>query len=138
MSRPPEGFAAEAAALALAQLAEGHEVRLVARGASMWPFILDGDRLLLRPDGRARVGDVVLLRQGEFGLIHRVVARLPGRICTKGDALPRTDGWHPRAAIVARVARVERGGEAFAPMSCLPLVVSAVATLWPRAQGASA
>ena len=124
--------AAESAALALEQLAAGREVRMVARGASMWPFILDGDLLVLAPDGRARLGDVVLVRQGDFGVVHRVVGRLPGRVCTKGDALPRLDGWQPPARIAARVVAVERRGERFIPLRWLPLPISLAGGLWRR------
>jgi hypothetical protein len=95
----------EAAALALAreQLARGVSVQLTARGGSMWPFLLPGDVLTLTPGRRARLGDVVLVEHPgvEFGVVHRVVAALPGRVLTKGDALPRTDdgraatGWSP-------------------------------------------
>ena len=128
------GFDRAAAALARAQLARGVSVRLVARGGSMWPFLLSGDVLTLAPGRRARLGDIVLVELPgvEFGVIHRVVGAVPGRICTKGDALPLTDGWVERARIVARVDHVHRGAETFVPFRFLPLPVSLLGGLWRR------
>lgn len=126
----------EVAALSLAreQLARGVSVQLTARGGSMWPFLLPGDVLTLTPGRRARLGDVVLVEQPgvDFGVVHRVVGVLPGRVLTKGDALPRTDGWVGRDRVIARVTGVRRGGVRFTPMRWLPLPVSLVGGLWPR------
>jgi hypothetical protein len=99
-----------AAELALELLARGEGVRVRVRGASMRPFVLDGDVLLLRA-GAPRVGDVVLLRQGDFGLLHRVVARdRAGRLCIAGDALPGLDGWFDPEQIAAVALQIERRG----------------------------
>ena len=126
-----EEIGCQAAALALEQLRLGQSVTLKARGASMWPFLLDGDVLTLAPE-RPRLGDIVLLRQGEFGLIHRVVARVPGRLCVKGDALPRIDGWFPSTQVAARVVSVRRGAQTFTPLRWLPLPVSYLGGAWRR------
>jgi hypothetical protein len=115
--------AGAAAALALELLGRGETVRVRARGASMRPWVRDGDIVLLRA-GAPRVGDVVLLRQGDFGLIHRVVARgLDGRLCVAGDALPRVDGWFHAAAIAAVAVAIERDGRALPPRSGLAVAV---------------
>lgn len=124
-------IAAATAALALRQLARGESVTLRARGASMWPWLLDGDVLTLQPrTGPPRLGEIVLLRQGDFGVIHRVVGRLGGRYAVKGDALPRLDGLFPAADLPARVSEVRRGAERFTPLRALPL-----ATSWARLRG---
>ncbi|MEZ4466169.1 MAG: S24/S26 family peptidase [bacterium] len=99
-----------AAALALEALAAGHAVRLRARGASMVPFVQDGDVLILAPDAaHAGIGDLVLVPRGDFGVVHRIVARLGQRVCVKGDALPVPDGWFDRRRLPARVVGIERG-----------------------------
>jgi hypothetical protein len=127
-------FETASISLAREQLARGVSVQLTARGGSMWPFLLPGDVLTLTPGGRARLGDVVLVEMPgvEFGVLHRVVSILPGRVLTKGDALPRVDGWARRERVIARVTRVRRAGTSFTPMRWLPLPVSLVAGLWPR------
>jgi len=115
--------AGAAAALALELIARGETVRVRARGASMRPWLRDGDIVLLRA-GAPRVGDVVLLRQGDFGLIHRVVARrLDGRMCVAGDALPRIDGWFHAAAIAAVAVAIERDARSLQPRSVLAAAV---------------
>ncbi len=97
--------------LARELLARGQSVRYRARGRSMWPTILDGDRLTLAPLVDAiRLGDVVFLPTDDFGLAHRVVARVGDRYCLKGDARIRPDGWHRAQAFTARVVHIDRGG----------------------------
>lgn len=103
------------AALALELLARGLPVRLRALGASMRPAVQSGDVLILAPDAeRAQVGDLVLVPVGEFGgdfgVVHRIVARLGDRVCVKGDAMAAADGWYDRRQLRARVAGIERGG----------------------------
>lgn len=112
--------------LARAQLARGLSVQVVARGGSMWPFLLPGDVLTLAPPGRLTPGLVVWVDGPgtAFGVIHRVVACLPGRVLTKGDALPRSDGWVSRERVRARVAAVRRGEARFVPLRALPLALS--------------
>lgn len=107
------GEAEAAAALARAQLDRGQPVRLIARGRSMWPAILDGDRLTLTPDaGPPPLGAVVLVPVGDFGLTHRVVARVGSWCCLKGDAAVAVDGWFRADALGVRVTAVTRDGRA--------------------------
>jgi len=108
------GAEAEAAVeLAWELLARGQTVRYRARGRSMWPGILDGDRLTLAPmGGPVKAGDVVFLPTDDFGLAHRVVTRIGRWCCLKGDARIRPDGWHDVGAFTARVVHIERGGRA--------------------------
>lgn len=114
---------AAAVDLARALLDRGQSVRFVARGQSMWPAILDGDRLTLAPragvvradTGQAepvRLGAVVFLPTADFGVAHRVVARFGPWCCLKGDAAVAIDGWFRAEQLVARVVAVERDGRA--------------------------
>lgn len=105
------GSGGEAVDLARELLARGQTVRYRARGRSMWPSILDGDRLTLAPlCGAIRAGDVVFLPTDDFGLAHRVVGRL-GRWCIlKGDGRIRPDGIHRVDVFAARVVQIERDG----------------------------
>ena len=57
------------------QLGRGHAIRFIARGRSMWPSILDGDRLTIAPaHGRLEPGHIVCVSQNDEFLVHRVVA----------------------------------------------------------------
>lgn len=98
----------------LAQLAEaglqraGH-VWLKVAGASMLPLLRDGDRVELLPlaPERLRRGDLLVFRQGEHLVVHRLVARRGGCWIARGDNLPQADPPIPRAAILGRVRRVD-------------------------------
>lgn len=104
-------------AVARSILARGDALRFRARGASMRPFIRDGDVVEVTPvDAEAlRRGDVVL-RIDDCGrpLVHRVVeiarrgARL--RVDTRGDAMACTDGAVDGTQILGRVTAVARRG----------------------------
>lgn len=99
-----------AEALALDLLARGERVRFVARGDSMKPFVRDGDQVEVDPRPRPRVGDLVLLRAVDFGVVHRVIGKARGRLLIKGDNLPRADGWFGEDAVLGVVIAVRRGG----------------------------
>lgn len=90
-------------AMALELLARGLPFQFIARGASMRPFVRDGDVLIVAPEAeRAQVGDLVFIPQGSF-TIHRVIARIGERVWVKGDALPRADGVFLRSELLGLV-----------------------------------
>ena len=71
----PQVDAAMTASLSNELLARGQAVQFVARGQSMWPFIMDGDTVRVEPLVHPpRIGDVVLLERTETGPLHRIVA----------------------------------------------------------------
>lgn len=117
-------------ALARELLARGQSVRFVARGQSMWPAILDGDRLTLAPRAEAgkaepvRLGAVVFVPTADFGVAHRVVARIGPWCCLKGDAAVAIDGWFRADRLVARVVAVERDGRAVVMRETVGAVLS--------------
>lgn len=89
-------------------------LRFRAHGRSMWPFVRDGDVLLVTKVGvdQLRVGDIVL-HQAATGavLAHRVVGRDgEGRWLTRGDALIPLDPPVVSERLLGRVACVERHG----------------------------
>lgn len=99
--------------LARELLARGQTLRYVARGTSMWPAILDGDRLTLAPlTGEPRLGEVLFLPTDDFGIAHRLVGRWRDLYCLKGDNRANIDGWFQRDDFAARVVAVERDGRA--------------------------
>lgn len=74
--------------VARAQLAAGRPLRARAAGQSMWPFVREGEELVVWPiAGGPEVGDVVLVVLGGELVLHRVVrVRRGGGVVTKGDA----------------------------------------------------
>jgi signal peptidase I len=83
-------------------------------GASMFPFICDGDVVTVSPQGgRApRFGDVVLrlAADGQQVLVHRVIGTSGGAYLTKGDASSMADGLVALEHVLGRVVALERGG----------------------------
>lgn len=79
-------------------------------GHSMWPFLRDGRRVLLRKvssDARPTVGDVVAILKKNGMLVHRIIAIRHSKrnvwYLTKGDRRLATDGWVTRENIIGLV-----------------------------------
>ena len=95
--------------------ARGGQFKFRAKGASMSPFIRDGDVLTLVPwEGRnPAAGRVVAWfnPQTQKLIVHRIVAVKGNFFLIKGDNSPtQADGWISREQIISAVARVERMG----------------------------
>lgn len=91
----------------------------------MRPWVRDGDVLLLAPDAElADIGHLVLVPVGDFGNVHRVVARWGERVWVKGDALPWPDGGFDRRTLPARVVAIERDGHLVAMPRLVPVITS--------------
>jgi hypothetical protein len=97
-----------------AVLSRGVPIRFTARGASMHPFIQDGDVVTVSPGpGRStRLGEVVAFCHPETEklVVHRVLARSAGAYLLRGDNTLEADGLVRPAHILGRVTRVERQG----------------------------
>ncbi len=95
-------------------LERGEGLRFTARGHSMWPYILDGDVVEIRPrESALHVGEVVFVPNQEFGQLHRVVDIDDcGRALVRGDALPAPDGWFDPNKIMGVLGEVSRKGQA--------------------------
>jgi len=106
--------------LAAETLLHSSEVRFVARGTSMLPTIVPGDRLTIKSFSPGEVpsyGEALLVRRdGEFR-IHRLVRVLdntPQHIyILRGDALLQDDPPVLRSQILGRVTAVQRAGKSF-------------------------
>jgi len=96
--------------------ARGLPFRFRAGGSSMFPFIRDGDVILILPlaEKSPRLGDVVAFRQAgsQRLLVHRLVARAGDRYIFKGDNYThrQQDGPLARESLLGIVAQVERKG----------------------------
>ncbi|MBN1510513.1 MAG: S24/S26 family peptidase [Phycisphaerae bacterium] len=84
----------------------------MARGASMQPFVRDGDTLTVEPVTTAapRPGDIVFLKSATGNiLVHRVVRRAADRVITRGDGSLLTDEPVPMSQVIGRVVVIQRG-----------------------------
>lgn len=95
-------------------LGKGSAVRLRAKGGSMAPFIKDGDVIVIAPlGGKApRIGDVAaFVHPGLYRLaVHRIVAGTAEGFVMRGDNCGEPDGEVVAAAVLGRVASIERNG----------------------------
>lgn len=97
-------------------LERGKTVRFQVRGASMRPWIRNGDLIFASPlCGSVKIGDIVLYHlENDRFFIHRVLWRKPARegtrLLIKGDACFSGPDVVPMANILARVVAVERKG----------------------------
>ena len=96
-------------------LEKGAAFQFRARGASMSPFIKDGDVITVTPliKEKPDVGKVVAFLQPVSGclLVHRVVRRQGPVFLIQGDnSANQPDGWVDRQDILGCVTRVERDG----------------------------
>jgi len=89
-----------------AGLQEAGHLWLRVQGASMLPFLQEGDRLLLLPlsDGEPRMGDLLVFVQGEHLVVHRLLGRDGDRLCLAGDALGQADPSVDRDALLGRAS----------------------------------
>ena len=96
-------------------LSKGSCFKFQGKGFSMSPFIKDGDVLTIASvrGGTPRFGDVVVFTHPHTSklIIHRIIGKKSGSYLTKGDNAPEGDGLISRAAILGRVAKVERNGK---------------------------
>ena len=102
------------AAVAREVLSRGHSFRFLAPGASMFPFIHNGDVVTLVPfdAGACAPGVVVAFVRPEHDrlVVHRVISVAGDQCCTRGDNNSADDGDVPFSAIIGTVDHVERGG----------------------------
>ncbi len=82
-------------------------------GRSMLPFIREGDRALVAHGCQGiRPGDVIVFRQGESLIAHRVIRLLADHtFLTRGDNAEQFDAPVPGEAVLGRVLAIQRGAQ---------------------------
>ena len=97
-------------------LNSGTPLRLQVQGASMAPFIRDGDTLTIEPVDfkRVSVGDIILFKSLQGNLvIHRVIRKKPSsnvlQFLVQGDRAAHDDGWITGEQVYGKVTTIERG-----------------------------
>jgi len=95
-------------------LERGQQVRMTARGSSMFPFIRNGDMVALDPmETTAAVGDIVLVQcaaEGERYVLHRVVRVEGEAFYLRGDCQRDCEGPFTGKDILGRAVLVYRNG----------------------------
>ena len=89
----------------------GGRMWITSTGTSMYPTLLDRDRVLVEPATCVGLGDIVLVNDGGAPVLHRIVRMSGDRVTTRGDARMTYDRPLGRTDIIARAVRVRRGPE---------------------------
>jgi signal peptidase I len=96
-------------------LERGSLLRFRAHGRSMYPFINNGNIIIVEPlNGHSvNIGDIVFYRRSGNSLTAHRLIRINGRrgdntvLLTKGDSLGYTDPLIPPEQVMGRVIRIE-------------------------------
>jgi signal peptidase len=103
---------------------------LVVHGASMEPWVSQGDVVITRAGSNYEVGEVVAYGS-DLGVVilHRIVGRNGDRYVLKGDNNTFTDRFTPRdSEVLGRaVATIPAGGRAFSALSSPPVLFGSLA-----------
>lgn len=97
-------------------LANGSQCRFRAIGHSMYPFINDGDVIIISPLlSSPRIGDVVAFINPETGrlAIHRVIRKKGDTYLIKGDNISEAYDIVQKENILGFVTKIERNGKKF-------------------------
>jgi signal peptidase len=88
-------------------------VHLRVAGSSMIPILWPGDLVFVRPCDFSQLepGMVIVFRQNERLVIHRIIRWEHGAVVTRGDARARLDGPVDREDVIGRVDEVLRNGK---------------------------
>jgi signal peptidase I len=85
-------------------------------GLSMWPFLGPGERLIIKrvTAGDLRIGDLVIYREGDMTVCHRLVKKTKSNreylLYARGDSATRApDPVRPEILIGRVVGRIKNG-----------------------------
>jgi signal peptidase len=120
----------ELADLSSKVLGQGGHFCFKANGQSMYPFIRNGDVLVIKPVhiSELKRGDVILFRPARNRcIVHRIVGKKDRedrlRLLVRGDSSLRSDGWISSSQVLGRVESLKRSekiiGLNYGIMSCL-------------------
>lgn len=95
-------------------LERGNLMNMVVHGLSMYPFIRDGDRVIVKPfgDQLPQIGDIVAFQRPENDqlIMHRVIEKEGDRYTIKGDNVFTSDGSISRSKLIGQIISVTRTG----------------------------
>ena len=96
--------------LALQCLEEGRILHLNPTGFSMHPFVVSGETVAVQKASLRELapGDIVVIRNGDKFLLHRLLRVNDGFITTKGDFEIAPDEPKSAAFLVGRVAYIKK------------------------------
>lgn len=82
-----------------------------AKGMSMWPTLLPGDHLVIKPKSTYKLGEVVAVKMREKWIVHRIVLIENNKFYLKGDNQSKQDGGFSKPEVIGKVVAVRRPGK---------------------------
>src|SRR4030042_1832324 len=93
-------------------LSNGFNICMNTRGASMFPCILSGDEITISSDKNLKIGDIILLNDGQQKVCHRLVKLFEKNgtkyLQTRGDSLFDLDEPITADQILGKIVRIRR------------------------------
>lgn len=77
----------------------------VAGGTSMYPFIRHGDTVIVQPAISLETGNVVLAKNQQRLILHRIIKITADGVITRGDACLCDDGFTPFEDVLGKAAK---------------------------------
>ncbi len=95
----------------------GKSFTLKAFGNSMYPLLHDGDVVTYKKTLFTKLveNDLVLIKQKNKFITHRIVYKTKTYVVTKGDSNPEADGKVKPVQILGKIVSVKRAGKSFDP-----------------------
>jgi signal peptidase I len=96
-------------------LGRGNNLRFKACGNSMFPFVRNGDCIVVKPEitGDVKIGDIILYRYiGGTYIVHRIIKKNgQATLLTRGDNMPGYDLPVPNECVLGKVTQIEGRGK---------------------------
>ncbi|TAN40263.1 MAG: signal peptidase I [Nitrospirae bacterium] len=93
-------------------LTDGFDVRMHAAGASMFPVISSGDRIIVSREREYAAGDIVVFRRNDILVCHRIIKIYETDgiryFRTRGDSFLSPDEPVPAGQVLGRVVRIDK------------------------------
>ncbi|TAJ15533.1 hypothetical protein DMA11_01175 [Marinilabiliaceae bacterium JC017] len=91
-------------------LSSGHRVEVMAAGNSMFPFLRQGDVLLVDPVSlrEVQVGQIVVFKDCRKIIAHRLISKNQDSFLCKGDGLFKNDLWMREKSLLGVVIARKR------------------------------
>lgn len=89
-------------------LSKGQAVQVSVRGMSMFPLLMKGDVVLVKPVTyeALRKGDIVVFKRNNIWVAHRLVRKSGGNLQTKGDGNRSVDPTLPYSSVKGVVVKM--------------------------------
>ena len=94
--------------LTIELLKEKHKIKMKASGCSMLPFFREGDEFIIEQQNDYKIGDILVFRNEEAFVVHRLHKIASGSLLLWGDFNRNPDVLIPKEFVVGKAILVVR------------------------------